>query len=84
MSDPQTLTTERGLERAVFVQACESGWDPRTLVRQIVWKDGAVHEEQLLFPTLRQALDYARDAFGSADGPADADSTEGLPVLKAS
>ena len=69
MSDPQVLAAERGLERAVFVQACDSGWDPQTLVRQVVWQDGAVHEEQLVFPSLREALDYARGAFASTDGP---------------
>jgi hypothetical protein len=68
MSDPNPLT-ERSLDRAVFVQACESGWDPRTVVRQVVWREGVVHEEQLVFPTLRQALDYAREAFASVDGP---------------
>lgn len=58
------------LERAVFVQACHEGWNPPTAVRQIVWKDETVHEEIVVFSTLREALDYAQNAFVTEDGPA--------------
>ncbi len=57
------------LERAVFVEACEGGWDPQTIVRQIVWYGDSVHEELVVFPSLREALTYARRAFVSMDGP---------------
>lgn len=58
------------LERAVFVEACQRGWDPQTVVRQVVWRDEAVHEEFLVFPSLREALAYAQRAFVTEDGPA--------------
>ena len=58
------------VERAVFVEACDEGWDPRTVVRQLVWsEDGHCHEEFQVFDSLRDALDYARKAFASMDGP---------------
>lgn len=56
-------------ERAVFVEACERGWDPRTVVREVVWHDGHVHEEVQVFSSLRDALAYARAAFASVNGP---------------
>ena len=58
------------LERAVFVEACNEGWNPHTVVRQTVWKDGTVHEEVIVFRSLRDALDYAQNAFITEDGPA--------------
>lgn len=61
------VTTD--LERAVFVEACQDGWNPQTVVRQLVWSGHAVHEELTVFPTLREALAYAQQAFGTADGP---------------
>ena len=57
------------LERAVIVEACQEGWNPQTVVRQTVWKDETVHEELIVFPSLRAALDYARNAFDTEDGP---------------
>ena len=56
-------------ERAVFVAACTEGWNPQSVVRQLVWSDGAVHEELLVFPSLRDALRYAQEAFDRGDGP---------------
>jgi hypothetical protein len=69
MSNLRAVTEEPTLERAVFVEACDSGWDPRTVVRQIVWHDGHVHEELQVFPNLREALAYAREACASPNGP---------------
>lgn len=66
------MTSDTILERAVFVEACDASWDPRTVVRQIVWHGESVHEELLVFPTLREALLYAQKAFTSHDGPAEA------------
>ncbi|MGH9323528.1 MAG: hypothetical protein ACRD3V_27045 [Vicinamibacteria bacterium] len=57
------------LERAVFVEACDSGWDPQTVVRHLVWYDGHVHEELKVFSSLRDALVYAQKACASPDGP---------------
>ncbi len=57
------------LERAVFVEACDSGWDPQTVVRHVVWYEGGVHEELQVFPSLREALDYAKQACASPNGP---------------
>ncbi|GEM_PF-5905907 len=57
------------LERAVFVEACQEGWNPQTAVRQTVWKDDTVHEELIVFPSLREALSYAQNAFVTEDGP---------------
>jgi hypothetical protein len=56
-------------DRAVFVQACDSGWDPQTAVRHLVWHNGLVHEELQVFATLREALAYAQRACVSPDGP---------------
>ena len=61
--------TERSLERAVFVEACHSGWNPPSVVRQLVWRGDAIHEELVVFPSLREALAYAQQAFGGEDGP---------------
>ena len=58
------------IQRAVFVEPCQEGWNPQTAVRQTVWKDEAVHEETVVFPSLREALDYAQNAFVTEDGPA--------------
>lgn len=69
MSEPRAVVDAETLERAVFVEACDSGWEPRTVVRQIVWHDGHVHEELQVFPTLRDALAYAREACASPNGP---------------
>jgi hypothetical protein len=57
------------LERAVFVEACDSGWEPQTAVRHIVWFEGSVHEELQVFPSLRDALAYAQKACVSPNGP---------------
>ena len=59
----------KALERAVFVEACDSGWDPQTVVRHLVWFEGRVHEELQVFPSLREALAYAQKACVSPDGP---------------
>jgi hypothetical protein len=56
-------------ERAVFVEACEPGWDPRSVVRHLVWYGGEVHEELQVFPSLREALAYAQKACASPNGP---------------
>ena len=64
-----TLATTNDLERAVFVEACQNGWDPQTVVRQLVWCGEAVHEELTVFPSLREALAYAQRAFATQDGP---------------
>lgn len=69
MNEAPAVVDAPGLERAVFVEACDSGWDPRTVVRQLVWHDGHVHEELQVFPTLRDALEYAREAFATTNGP---------------
>jgi hypothetical protein len=69
MSEASAVVDAPSLERAVFVEACESGWDPRTVVRQVVWHEGHVHEELQVFPTLRDALEYAREAFATTNGP---------------
>jgi hypothetical protein len=69
MIEPSAVVDAPSLERAVFVEACERGWDPRTAVRQVVWHDGHVHEEVQIFPTLRDALEYAQEAFGTTNGP---------------
>jgi hypothetical protein len=62
--------TGRTVERAVFVEACDRGWDPRTVVRHLVWSDdGHFHEEFQVFDSLRDALAYAQKAFASMDGP---------------
>ena len=58
------------LERAVFVETCEPGWNPRTIVRHLVWNGDDFHEELSIFPSLRDALAYAREAYGSYDGRA--------------
>lgn len=63
-----TLATSN-LERAVFVEACQDGWNPRTVVRQLVWSGESFHEELTVFPSLREALAYAQRAFGTEDGP---------------
>ena len=65
-----TVATKTDLERAVFVEACQDGWNPQSIVRQLVWRDDAIHEELIVFPSLREALDYAKRAFGGEDGPA--------------
>jgi hypothetical protein len=57
------------IESAVFVEACDSGWDPQTVVRHLVWYEGRVHEELQVFPSLREALAYAQKACGSPNGP---------------
>ena len=62
-------STSATLERAVFVEACQEGWNPQTAVRQTVWKNETVHEELIVFPSLREALDYAQNAFVTEDGP---------------
>lgn len=64
-----TLATPIELERAVFVEACQDGRDPQTVVRQLVWRGEAVHEELTVFPSLREALAYAQRAFSTEDGP---------------
>jgi hypothetical protein len=63
------LVTPIDLERAVFVEACQDGWDPQTAVRQPVRRGDAVHEELKVFPSLREALAYAQQAFTSQDRP---------------
>ena len=65
-----TLATPKELERAVFVEACQDGWDPQTVVRQLVWRGESVHEELTVFPSMREALAYAQRAFSTKDGPA--------------
>ncbi len=35
-------TTTAAVERAVFVEACQEGWNPQTAVRQTVWKNETV------------------------------------------
>ena len=57
------------LERAVFVEACDEGWNPQTIVRQLVWRGESVCEELVVFPSLREALAYAQRAFVTQDGP---------------
>ena len=64
-----TLATPIDLERSVFVEACQNGWDPQTVVRQLVWRGNTVHEELTVFPSLREALAYAQHAFLTQDGP---------------
>lgn len=68
-STDDTLATPTNLERAVFVEACQDGWDPQTVVRQLVWRGDVVHEELTVFPSLREALVYAQQAFATEDGP---------------
>ena len=68
-SADNTLATPIDLERAVFVEACQDGWDPQTVVHQLVWRGDAVHEELTVFPSLREALAYAQQAFTSQDRP---------------
>lgn len=70
-----TLETT-SIERAVFVAACQTGWNPQTVVRQLVWNGDSVHEELTVFPSLREALAYAQQAFVTQDGP------EPFPALK--
>jgi hypothetical protein len=69
MIEATAVVDASSLERAVFVEACEPGWDPRTVVRQLVWHEGHVHEELQVFPTLRDALEYAQEAFATTNGP---------------
>ncbi len=69
MIEATAVVDAPSLERAVFVAACEPGWDPRTVVRQLVWHEGHVHEELQVFPTLRDALKYAHEAFATTNGP---------------
>ena len=69
MSQTKAAVVGPGLERAVFVEACDSGWDPQTVVRHLVWYEGRVHEELQVFPSLREALAYAQRACVSPDGP---------------
>ena len=64
-----TLVTPNDVERAVFVEACQDGWNPRTVVRQLVWRGDAIHEELTVFPWLREALAYAQQAFLTQDRP---------------
>ena len=68
MSSTETSLLDE-LERAVFVEACDEGWNPQTVVRQLVWRGDDVHEELTVFPSLREALEYAKNAFASMDGP---------------
>jgi hypothetical protein len=68
MNEPQPVVGT--LERAIFVESCEEGWNPRSIVRIVVWHGDDVHEELSVFPSLREALDYAREAYASSDGPA--------------
>lgn len=69
MSRAKPAEEAPSLERAVFVEACDSGWDPQTVVRHVVWHEGRVHEELQVFPSLREALAYAKLACASPDGP---------------
>jgi hypothetical protein len=69
MSQTKAAVAAPAVERAVFVEACESGWDPQTVVRHLVWYEGRVHEELQVFPSLREALAYAQKACVSPDGP---------------
>jgi len=69
MRQAETAVEAPPLERAVFVEACDSGWDPQTVVRHVVWFEGRVHEELQVFPSLREALAYAQKACVSPDGP---------------
>ena len=69
MSQAKAAVDASSLERAVFVEACDSGWDPQTVVRHLVWYEGRVHEELQVFPSLREALAYAQKACVSPDGP---------------
>ena len=64
------MNNPNDLERSVFVVACHEGWNPRSIVRQLVWRGESVHEELLVFPSLRDALAYAQNAFVTEDGPA--------------
>ena len=57
------------IERAVFVEACQDGWNPKSVVRQLVWNGDSIHEELTVFPSLREALAYAQRAFMTHDGP---------------
>jgi len=68
-STDNTLAIPNDLERSVFVEACQDGWDPQTVVRQLVWRGDAVHEERTVFPSMRAALVYAQQAFLTQDGP---------------
>ncbi len=69
MSQTKAAVVAPSLERAVFVEACDSGWDPQSVVRHLVWYEGRVHEELQVFPSLREALAYAQRACVSPDGP---------------
>ena len=57
------------VERAVFVEACQDGWSPKSVVRQLVWNGDTIHEELKVFPSLREALAYAQHAYVTQDGP---------------
>lgn len=63
-----TLATT-SVERAVFVEACQDGWNPKSVVRQLVWNGDTIHEELKVFPSLREALAYAQHAYVTQDGP---------------
>ena len=60
------------LHRAIFVEACRDGWNPQSVVKHLVWDGDTVHEERTIFPSLREALEYAKEAFAAEDGPASA------------
>lgn len=69
MSQGTAAVEAPSLECAVFIEACDSGWDPQTVVRHLVWYEGRVHEELQVFASLREALAYAQKACVSTDGP---------------
>jgi hypothetical protein len=83
MNEARAYPRSREVEKAVLVRACESGRSPRVLVSHVVWTDDVVHEEQLVFSSLRLALDYAREALDSSDGPLRG-AAEIVPAQKAS
>jgi hypothetical protein len=69
MNEANAVVDAPSLERAVFVEACDSGWDPQTIVRHLVWHEGQLHEELQVFSSLRDALAYAQEACASPNGP---------------
>ena len=60
MLDTSMYSEPRHVERAVYVEACQDGVNPATMVR-IVYKgrDAAKSEERALFDTLEEALAFA-------------------------
>ena len=49
------------VERAVYVEACQDGVNPATMVRIVYQgRDAATSEERTLFDTLEEALAFAQ------------------------